>query len=350
MERLHNARFPSRNVRENEADILAALASLRLGGERLKALAAQCGTSKLLERMDALRHHSKKLALQALLQAVPDAGLSATGRLDDGTPLCVRISRKDEQIHIDFSGTGPQHPGNLNANPAIVASVVLYVIRLLIQKDIPLNEGILEAVLITIPAGSILSPDFTNPEALPAVVGGNTETSQKLAAVLINALNLQAGGQSTMNNVLFGNNRFGYYETIGGGSGAGPGFHGAAGIHTHMTNTALTDAEILERRYPVRVWEHSIRKGSGGGGRWRGGEGVRRVLEFLEPLTVSVLAESRIEAPFGKCGGGAGATGSQTLISPVDGVKLMPSNFSVEVAAGTKLILETPGGGGWGSA
>ena len=227
-------------------------------------------------------------------------------------------------------------------------SVVLYVLRLLAGGDLPLNEGLLDGVDITLPPG-MLNPEFPeDPFAAPAVVGGNVETSQRLTDLLLKALELMACGQGTMNNTLFGNERFGYYETVCGGAGAGQGFAGADAVHTHMTNTAITDVEVLELRYPVRLERFAIRRGSGGSGAYRGGDGVVRELRFLDRLSLSVLGQHRVERPFGLAGGRDGASGRVRLVR-VDGrEEELGSIDGREVQPGDRLIVETPGGGGWG--
>jgi 5-oxoprolinase (ATP-hydrolysing) len=253
----------------------------------------------------------------------------------------------NDQLVLDFTGTSAVHPRNLNATAAIVRSAVLYVMRLMLQEDLPLNEGLLDPVEIILPT-SLLNPSFTG-DAMrdPAVVGGNVEVSQRLVDTLIKALGLQACSQGTMNNFLFGGADFGYYETIAGGSGAGEGYDGASALHTHMTNTAITDPEIIEQRYPVRLRQFAIRRGSGGSGRWRGGDGVVREFEFLQPLTVSLLTQHRVQAPFGLHGGAPGQTGRQRLVRA--GVEtLLEGCTSLVVLPGDRIIIETPGGGGSG--
>jgi 5-oxoprolinase (ATP-hydrolysing) len=258
---------------------------------------------------------------------------------------------------FDFSGSGPVHPGNLNANRAIVASAVMYCLRCLLNEPIPLNAGLLAAVDIRVPAGSVLDPrGDADPQKCPAVGGGNVETSQRLVDVILRALGIAADSQGTMNNLLFGREAdsagrgaFGYYETIGGGGGAGPDFPGASAVHTHMTNTRLTDPEILEARYPVRLREWSVRRGSGGGGAFCGGDGMVRELEFLASLDVSLLTSRRLTAPHGSHGGQSGAAGRNRLrrSGEVEFTDLGPA-VQIRVAAGDVLRLETPGGGGWG--
>ena len=239
-------------------------------------------------------------------------------------------------------------PGNLNATPAIVRSAVLYVMRLLVRESLPLNEGLMRAVEIHLPEGLLNPPFPQDPARAPAVVGGNTEISQRVVDTLLRALGLAACSQGTMNNVLWGNDRFGYYETVCGGAGAGPGWHGEGAVHTHMTNTRITDAEVVEHRYPVRVERFEVRSGSGGAGEWRGGDGAVREVTFLEPMSLSVLTQHRVERPYGMAGGAPGAPGRQTVVR-TDGTTLpLASVDGCEVGPGDRLLLETPGGGGWG--
>jgi 5-oxoprolinase (ATP-hydrolysing) len=244
---------------------------------------------------------------------------------------------------IDFTGTGPASPGNLNAPRAVVQAAVIYVLRVLVAERIPLNGGCLDPVEIVVPEGSLLDPP-----AGAAVVGGNVETSQRIVDVLLGALGIVAASQGTMNNVAFGDDGFGYYETVGGGAGAGPDFDGASGVHTHMTNTRITDAEVLEARHPVRLLGFSLRRGSGGPGRRRGGDGLIRRYEFLAPVTLSLLTERRATRPYGVAGGGPGASGRNVLEHPDGSFEELPGRITVEVVAGDQLRVETPGGGGFG--
>jgi len=227
--------------------------------------------------------------------------------------------------------------------------VTMYVMRLLVEADLPLNEGLLEPIDIWIPPLSILDPSYdADPELCPAVVGGNVETSQRLVDTLIQALKLAGCSQGTMNNVSFGDDSFGYYETVAGGSGACDGFDGTNGVHTHMTNTRITDPEVLEFRYPVRLRRFAIRRDSGGAGRWRGGDGVVREIEFLAPLQFSILSQHRETAPFGMAGGGSGAVGCQTIIRADGSREVIGGVDGCRVDIGDSLVLETPGGGGYG--
>lgn len=304
--------------------------------------------------------------------------VQAEDRMDDGTPICleVTIDETTSSAIFDFTGTGPQVFGNTNAPPAVVHSAIIYSLRAMLDKDIPLNHGCMKAVTIVIPEGSLLDP---SPDA--AVVGGNVLTSQRVTDVILSAFNAAAPSQGCMNNLTFGDDNMGYYgtdrssltptcsarlthllvcwfarspETIAGGAGAGPGWNGRSGVHTHMTNTRITDPEILERRYPVAVKSFSLRTGSGGPGRWRGGDGVIRELEFLRPLTVSILSERRCTDVPGLLGGERGARGRNLLVKLDQsrrGTKTISlgGKATVEVAAGDCLRIESPGGGGYGA-
>lgn len=348
---LLEAPFPTRAVEENLADLRAAVAANHRGAEALTALVREHGRETVIRYMAALKARAGD-RLRAALARLPSGRYEAAERLDDGAAIAVRI-----EIHgpgaspiatVDFEGSAGVHPGNLNAPPAVVRSAILYVLRLLIAEPLPLNEGILSAVEIRIPPGMLNPPFSRNPAEAPAVVGGNVETSQRLVDTLLKALRLAACSQGTMNNLLFGNERFGFYETVCGGAGAGPGFHGASAVHTHMTNTRITDPEVLEHRYPVRLERFTVRAGSGGEGRYRGGDGVIRELTFLAPMSLSLLSQHRVEAPYGVEGGEPGQRGRQRLVRASGEVEELASVDGREVQAGDRLILETPGGGGWG--
>jgi 5-oxoprolinase (ATP-hydrolysing) len=272
--------------------------------------------------------------------------------LDGGERIVVAVvvDRAARRARIDFSGTSPQQAGNLNAPLAITKAVVLYVFRCLVPEPIPLNAGCFEPLELVVPRGCLL-----NPEPPAAVVAGNVETSQAAANALFAALGVMAAAQGTMNNLSFGNGRCQYYETICGGTGAGRhadgrGFAGADAVQSHMTNSRLTDPELLEERLPVRLERFSIRRGSGGKGRWRGGDGVIRELRALEPLTLALLTGSRRVAPFGLEGGGAGACGINTLLLADGHEEALPGSIAVELAAGDGVRIATPGGGGYGAS
>lgn len=350
-QRLSAGPWPSRTPHENLADLNAALASLRTGADALQRLAAAHSVSKLHHYMALLQADANR---QLWLALTPWMGqtLHAQEQLDDGHLIQVEIQLLDAptQLRIDFTGSSGRHPGNLNANVSIVFSAIIYVLRLLCGGDTPLNEGLLQHLSLRMPHDSFLHPDFADdPLLCPAVVGGNTEVSQRLVDTLLKAFGLAAASQGTMNNFLFGNSRFGYYETIGGGAGAGPGFKGRSGVHQHMTNTRITDPEDLERRYPVRLRQFALRRGSGGRGLYPGGDGLIRELEALEPLSVTLLSQRRTQGPYGLAGGEAGLPGQQYLLLADGSQQQLPGLVAVELAAGDVIRLETPGGGGWGS-
>ncbi|HEX2204981.1 MAG TPA: hydantoinase B/oxoprolinase family protein [Longimicrobium sp.] len=345
---LAGAPHPSRAVDDNLADLAAAVAANHRGAELLAAMAREHGSAAVAGYMEALERRAEDRVREALA-ALGDGAYEAEERLDDGSLLRARITLANGAATVDFAGTSPVHPGNLNATPAIVRSVVLYVLRLLVREALPLNEGLLRAVELRIPPG-MLSPEWPDdPARAPAVVGGNTEVSQRLVDTLLKALGLAACSQGTMNNVLWGGDRFGYYETVCGGAGAGPGWNGASAVHTHMTNTRITDPEVVEHRYPVRVERFAVRAGSGGAGARRGGDGAVRETVFLAPMSLSVLTQHRIDGPYGLAGGRPGAPGRQRVVRASGETVELASVDGCEVGPGDRLILETPGGGGWGA-
>ncbi|MFT7172023.1 MAG: 5-oxoprolinase (ATP-hydrolyzing) [Paracoccaceae bacterium] len=327
----------SRSPADNQADLKAQVTANRHGVEAVVALIAQSSARTVEGHMDSLYRRTAALIKEAL---VGFESCEASDQLDDGSLICVKIS-KQQKLVVDFTGSADVHPGNLNATPAIVRSAVLYALRLWIDIDLPLNEGLLENVEIITEEG-ILNPPLTrDPQTCPAVVGGNVETSQRIVDVLLEALGLQSNGQGTMNNFLFGNAGFGFYETMGGGAGAGPGWNGRSGCHVHMSNTAITDVEILEERYPVRVREFGIRRESGGKGIWNGGDGLIREIEFLETTTVSLLTQRRTQGP-----GPNGKPGRNQLWRDGEWRELGGIE-SLEVEPGDRIRIETPGGGAW---
>ena len=341
------ARYPTRSLEENVADLNAALAAIQLGEKSFKGLCEKYGRGEVARYMNGLRDHACKL-MSARIASLGNL-YQATEKLDDGRILKVVIHKTSNQtLRIDFSGSSGMHPGNLNATTAIVQSVVLYVMRLIVNETVPMNEGLLDPVAINIPTG-ILNPTFADRDSeAPAVVGGNTEISQRLTDTLLKAFRIAACSQGTMNNFLFGNTTFGYYETICGGVGAGPGFHGADAVHQHMTNTRITDPEIIELRYPVVLEEFSIRKNSGGTGKWKGGNGVIRTFLFKETLEVNILSQHRIVPPYGMLGGKTGKVGAQFLVRQNRKQKL-PGIVGLQVKDGDRIVILTPGGGGWKS-
>lgn len=338
---------PARDPDTNIADLAAQVAANARGAQRLAALLDRYGGPTVAAYMGHVQRNAEACVRQAITSLAGTGVRRGVGsvEMDDGSVIRVRtaLDGTTGSAVLDFEGTSPQHPGNLNAPGAVTRAAVLYVFRTLVSDDIPLNAGSLRPITIQTPRGSMLSPEFP-----AAVAAGNVETSQAIVDALFAALGVMAGCQGTMNNITFGNSRCQYYETLCGGAGAGPDFHGASAVHTHMTNTRLTDPEVLELRYPVRVEEFAIRKGSGGAGAMCGGNGVTRRLRFLEPVTVSVLSNHRRVPPSGGNGGGDGAPGINRLIRADGSVEDLAGTAVRELAAGDSLEVHTPGGGGWG--
>mgnify|MGYP000889466981 CR=1 FL=1 len=343
-QRLAAGPWPARNPDQLLADLQAQVAANQLGVERLQALISSEGLERVQGAMQQVQAQAAE-AVRRVIGRLSDG--EARVRMDGGVEIVVRlqVDREARRARIDFSGTSPQQSGNLNAPLAITKAVVLYVFRCLVQEPIPLNAGCFEPLELLVPPGCVLHPQ---PPA--AVVAGNVETSQAVANALFAALGVMAAAQGTMNNLSFGNARCQYYETICGGTGAGEGFAGASAVQSHMTNSRLTDPEILEQRLPVQLERFAIRAGSGGEGRWRGGDGVVRQLRALEPLTLSLLSGSREVPPFGLAGGGAGACGENWLLRADQPPEPLPGSAVVELAAGDGVRVLTPGGGGYGSA
>ena len=346
--RLRDAPHPSRAVEENLADLAAQLAANRLGARRLRGVHDAVGGDRFHDDLEALRRRCGR-AIAELAARLDGIDRTVHDTLDDGTPLVVRVTGVGGRIRIDFTGTGGVHPGNLNAPPAVTRAATLYALRLVAAEPIPLNEGALDVVDLVTPTG-ILAPDFTgDPSTDPAVAIGNTETSQRVVDLLLEAFDALANSQGTMNNLLLGDDTFGYYETICGGTGAGPDFDGADAVHSHMTNTRITDPEVLEARYPLRLDRFEIRRGSGGTGRHRGGDGVVRAMTATRPLRGSLLGQHREHPPRGLHGGSNGGT-AIARIERIDGTtEALPGIAAFELNAGDRLVIETPGGGGWGT-
>lgn len=344
-----NGPWPSRSPEENVADLRAAVAANHRGVQELKKLGGIYGNDEILFYMKRIREYASYQMMQTI-EKIPDGKYQAVEILDDGFKLSVECTVSDQSMKIDFSGTSEQHPGNLNANPSIVNSVIIYLLRLMIDEPLPLNDGLLEPVEICLPKG-MLNPHFSeHPEECPAVVGGNVEISQRLTDTLIKAFGLTGCSYGTMNNVLFGNDRFGYYETIGGGTGAGAGFNGADAVHQHMTNTRATDPEILEHRYPVRLDRYEINENSGGAGKWSGGNGLTRSLTFLQPVSLSVLTQHRVTRPYGMEGGLPGKCGEQWIDRKDGSREILNWIDGKDLKSGDRFVIVTPGGGGFGEA
>jgi 5-oxoprolinase (ATP-hydrolysing) len=341
---LLGAKYPARNPDQNVADMKAQIAANEAASNALLAMVGRYGVGVVQAYMGHVMDQAEAATRAAILR-LKDAAFAYT--MDDGATLKLRLTVDHAQgaATIDFTGTGPASAGNFNAPKAVIFAAVLYAFRCLTGSELPLNEGCLRPLTIIIPEGTFLSP----PEGA-AVVAGNTEVSQAVTSALLGAMGAAAASQSTMNNFLFGNAQYQYYETICGGAGAGPGFQGASAVHTHMTNTRITDPEVMELRYPVRVEEFSVRKNSGGAGIFHGGDGVIRKIRFLEPMTATITASRRTIPPFGLEGGGPGAVGEQ-FVERLDGrVEALAGTAQAELAAGEAIIIKTPGGGGFGGA
>ena len=342
-ERLARGPWPVRDPEQLMADLQAQLAANDLGVQRLQALMQAEGQDRVL----AFMAHGQAQAAEAVRQVLDRlSDGEACVAMDGGLQIAVRLSvdHQRRRARIDFTGTSEQQAGNLNAPLAITKAVVLYAFRCLVREPIPLNAGCFEPLELIVPPGCLLHPQ---PPA--AVVAGNVETSQAVANALFAAVGALAASQGTMNNLSFGNGRCQYYETICGGTGAGEGFPGADAVQSHMTNSRLTDPEILEQRLPVRLERFAIRSGSGGAGRWCGGDGVIRELRALEPLNASLLSGSRVVPPFGLAGGSPGACGHNSVIR-ADGCRLsLPGSVQLQLQSGDLLCIATPGGGGYGA-
>lgn len=343
-ELLTGATYPARNVDQNIADLQAQMAANLKGVEELRRLVAHQGLSTVQAYMGHVQNNAEDCVRRVIDRLTEGQFIYP---LDDGSQIQIKVTLNTQQrsATIDFTGTSSQRSSNFNAPAAVCKAAVLYVFRTLVDDDIPLNAGCLKPLEIIIPEGSLL-----NPQSPAAVVAGNVEVSQAIVDALYGALGVMAASQGTMNNLTFGSDRYQYYETICGGSGAGPDFDGTDAVHTHMTNSRLTDPEVLEWRYPVLVDRFEIRRGSGGAGAHCGGNGIRRSLLFREPMTASILSSHRQVPPFGLAGGQPGAVG-RNLLSKADGTEtLLPGQDQVEVREGDRLIIETPGGGGFGAS
>ncbi|MEU5586273.1 hydantoinase B/oxoprolinase family protein [Streptomyces chrestomyceticus] len=334
--------YPSRAPDANIADLRAQIAANEKGIRELRKMIEQFG----LDVVRAYMGHVQDNAEESVRRIIADLADGSYRYETDGgavIQVALTVDRAARSAVLDFAGTSGQLPGNANAPSSVVMAAVLYVFRTLVAEDIPLNSGCLKPVEVRIPPGSMLAPEFP-----AATVAGNVETSQAVTGALYAALGVQAEGSGTMNNLTFGNDRVQYYETVASGSGAGDGFDGADAVQTHMTNSRLTDPEVLEWRYPVRVESFAVREGSGGDGRWRGGRGAERRLRFLEPVTVALLTGHRRVPPYGMAGGGPGATGAN-LVRRADGTEEALEGCDVaEIGAGDVLVIRTPGGGGYG--
>ncbi|HVR91435.1 MAG TPA: hydantoinase B/oxoprolinase family protein [Novosphingobium sp.] len=341
---LGSGAWPSRNVAQNVADLRAQVAACARGAAELRRICGDYGAGIVAAYMRHAQDHAEA-AVRRLIDRLEDGHFRYA--MDNGAQVTVQVTvdRAARAATVDFTGSSAQLANNFNAPVSVVRAAVLYVLRTLIDDAIPMNEGCLKPVTIIVPEGSMLHPRYP-----AAVVAGNVETSQVVTDALFGALGAMAAAQGTMNNFTFGNADHQYYETIAGGSGAGPGFAGMPVVQTHMTNSRLTDPEILETRFPVRLEEFSIRRGSGGAGEWRGGDGALRRLRFLEPMSAGILANRRIVAPFGLAGGSDGALG-RNWVERVDGeIEELPATATAELEPDDCFVIATPGGGGYGPA
>ncbi|UUU35334.1 hydantoinase B/oxoprolinase family protein [Streptomyces sp. CA-210063] len=339
---LTEAPYPSRNPKTNLADLRAQIAANQKGVDEVARMIGDFGLDVVQAYMRHVQDNAEE-AVRRVIDALDDGEYAY--ETDSGAVIRVRVrvDRANRRATVDFTGTSAQLTSNFNAPFAVVNAAVLYVFRTLVADDIPLNDGCLRPLDIVVPPGSMLAPE---PPA--AVVAGNVETSQAITGALYAALRVQAEGSGTMNNVTFGNERHQYYETVASGSGAGDGFPGASVVQTHMTNSRLTDPEVLEWRLPVHLDEFAVRRGSGGAGRWRGGDGAVRRIRFHEPMTVSTLSQHRRIAPYGMAGGAPGALGANRVERADGGVVELGGSDSADVGPGDVLVIETPGGGGYG--
>ncbi len=348
-ELLRSGEYPSRQVPENLADLSAQVASLRLGMDAMQELLAEYGQEEISLRMAEMSRESAD-ACEEYLRNLGNCRLAADQYLDDGDRLSLEIAVEEGRATFDFSGTSSVRRDGLNATEAIVSSALCYCLRILIGKELPLNEGLLAPVRIEIPSGCLLRPQFSDdPVKCPGVAGGNVEISQRLVDLILSAFGKVACSQGTMNNLTFGNDRFSHYETIGGGSGASLGQEGASAVQVHMTNTAITDPEILEARFPVRLLAFRKRPGSGGEGSWSGGDGAERIYLFEEEVTASILSQRRVSGPGGIAGGLPGLPGEQFLVRRNGEMVMLDSIERFEARPLDRLVVRTPGGGGAGS-
>jgi len=353
-EALTGTRYPARNPEQNIADLRAQIAANEKGREELLKMVRQFGLEVVMAYMDHVQDNAEESVRRAI-GALRDGAFELP--LDNGARIAVKITvdQARRSATVDFSDSSEQLPNNFNAPLAVTMAAVLYVFRTLVDDEIPMNAGCLKPITVIVPEGRMLNPRYP-----AAVVAGNVETSMCITNCLYGALGVMASGTPTMNNFTFGNARYQYYETVSGGSGAGGlfdpdgkligGFDGTAVVQTHMTNSRLTDPEVLELRFPVRLESYEIRTGSGGAGRWRGGDGGTRRIRFLEPMTASILANGRIHPAFGAAGGEPGEPGRSSVVR-VDGrVERLAHADKAELEAGDLFVIETPGGGGFGPA
>ena len=341
-ELLASGKYPCRNIDQNMADLSAQIAANTTGLKELQKITDQFGVDTVHAYMSHVQANAEE-SVRRVLDVLHDCDFTYPLDSGDQIQVAIGVHKAQRTATIDFTGTSPQNEWNYNAPLAICRAVVLYVFRTLVGTDIPMNEGCLKPLTLIVPAGSMINPDSP-----AAVISGNTEVSQAIADTLYGALGVIAGSQGTMNNFVYGNDNYQNYETICGGTGAGDGFHGTSAVHSHMTNTRMTDPEVLETRFPVRLDEFSIRTGSGGGGEFQGGDGIIRRLRFLEPTTVTVLSSHRKVPPHGAKGGDSGQVGENSIVRANGEKEVLDGNDEAEMMLNDVFVLKSPGGGGFG--
>ena len=339
---LQSGEHPARNPHQNMADLRAQIAANEKGVQELRKMVDHFGLDVVQAYMGHVQDNAEE-SVRRVITRLRDGAFSLP--LDNGAVIAVaiRVNAAARSAEIDFTGTSAQQVNNFNAPTAVCMAAVLYVFRTLVDDDIPLNAGCLKPLTVIIPPGSMLNP---NPPA--SVVAGNVETSTCITNALFGALGSMAASQCTMNNFTFGNTRHQYYETISGGSGAGDGFDGTSVVQTHMTNSRLTDPEVLEFRFPVRLESYEVRRGSGGGGKWHGGDGGVRRVRFLEAMTAGILSNGRKFPAFGMAGGQPGASGINRVVRASGQVEELGHIGQTQMAPGDLFEVHTPGGGGFG--
>jgi 5-oxoprolinase (ATP-hydrolysing) len=341
---LNGAKYPARNALQNVNDLKAQIAANEKGVQELRKMTAHFTLPVVTAHMQHVQDNAAE-SVRRVIDRLHDSTFAY--EMDQGTFIRVKITvdKDKREATVDFTGTSAQQPTNFNAPEPVTRAAVLYVFRVMVDDDIPMNAGCLRPINIIIPKRSMLSPEYP-----AAVVAGNVEVSQAVTDALFGALGALAAAQGTMNNLNFGNVRYQYYETICSGSPAGPGFHGTDAVHTHMTNTRLTDPEVLELRYPVLLEDFHIRPGSGGRGRWHAGDGVRRTIRFLEAMECTILSGHRRVPPFGLAGGEAGQVGENWVRRKDGRTERLAGAAATTLEAGEAIIIQTPTAGGYGKA
>jgi 5-oxoprolinase (ATP-hydrolysing) len=340
---LASGKYPCRNVDQNMADLSAQIAANETGQQELLKMIDHFGLQVVQAYMGHVQDNAEE-SVRRVIDILKDSEF--TYPMDGGNVIKVKIEvdRDKREARLDFTGTSPQNRGNYNAPTAVCKAAVLYVFRTLVGDEIPLNEGCFKPLKIHIPPKTMISPEYP-----AAVISGNTEVSQAITDCLFGALDILASSQGTMNNFVYGNEMYQNYETICGGTGAGPDHPGTSAVHSHMTNTRMTDPEVVEWRFPVRVESFGIRRNSGGDGKFKGGNGVVRRIQFLEPMTATILSSHRETEPYGLQGGLAGKRGENSVVSSDGSVRKLQGNDEVEMGVGDIFVIKTPGGGGFGT-